>query len=108
MGWQAGRTASLFSTRNSVDYTSVLWLKIMRARYGPVRMGLPMENSAKFGMAASGATRRWAVLATASSACMRTARGISGPDWRWECGDGDPDRRNSIRYQACQTEERRA
>ncbi len=80
----------------------------VRARYGPARMGLPMENFAKFGMAASGATRRFAVLATASSACMRTARGISGPVWRWVCGDGDRGRRNSIRRQVCRTTECRA
>src|SRR6266567_697128 len=105
MGWQAGRTASSPGTPSWVHQPSLRWLKIVRARYGLARVGLQTENSAKFGMAASGATRKWAVLAAASSACMRTARGISGPDWRWGYGDGDPGRRNSIRCQGCQTEE---
>ena len=63
--------------------------------------GPPMENSAKFATAVSGATRRWAVLAAAFSGCIRTARGTSGSNWRRGCGDGDPDRRNSMRCQDC-------
>jgi hypothetical protein len=59
----------------------------------------PMENSAKFVTAVSGATRRWAVLAAAFSGCIRTARGTSGSNWRQGCGDGDPERRNSMRCQ---------
>src|SRR5580704_2679705 len=58
MGSQAGRTASSLSTRSSVNRRSLLSLKMTRARYGLGRRDLLMENSAKFGMAASGAARR--------------------------------------------------
>ncbi len=79
-------------------------LRIVKERYGPARMRLPPEDSARFRAAAPSATERTAVSAAECSPCMRTAEAISGRERRPDCGDGSLVLRSSIRCQTPQSQ----